>query len=112
MHNFNTSGESLMWPTTWELLFTALCRILPEWVFSLLSRLPSRDTARLGHFRDVASKVSRPMFEKQLVEVANDANPAEKDIVNVLGMYPALHVSQYPSHFNQRCLISPTARKR
>lgn len=82
----NLFGESLMWPTTWELLFTALCRILPEWVFSLLSRLPSRDTARLGHFRDVASKVSRPMFEKQLVEVANDANPAEKDIVNVLAM--------------------------
>ncbi|PBK59314.1 cytochrome P450 [Armillaria solidipes] len=82
----NLFGESLMWPTTWELLFTALCRILPEWVFSLISRLPNRDAARLGRFRDVATKVSRPMFEKQLVEVANDANPAEKDIVNVLAM--------------------------
>ncbi|KAK0432506.1 cytochrome P450 [Armillaria borealis] len=82
----NLFGESLMWPTTWELLFTALCRILPEWVFSLLSRLPNRDAARLSRFRDVATKVSRPMFEKQLVEVANDANPAEKDIVNILAM--------------------------
>ncbi|KAK0455304.1 cytochrome P450 [Desarmillaria tabescens] len=82
----NLLGEALMWPTTWEILFTALCRILPEWVFSLLSRLPNRDAARLSRFRDVATKVSRPIFEKQLIEVANDVDPAEKDIVNVLAM--------------------------
>ncbi|KAK0227670.1 cytochrome P450 [Armillaria fumosa] len=83
---FNVFGESQMWPSKWELLFTALWRILPEWVLLLLERLPSRAAVRLNQFRDVASKVSRPIFEKQLDEVANDANPYEKDIVNVLAM--------------------------
>ncbi|KAK0455291.1 cytochrome P450 [Desarmillaria tabescens] len=82
----NLFGESLLWPTTWEILFTALWRVLPEWVLLLLERLPSRDAMRLKRFKDVATKVSRPIFEKQLSEVANDANPAEKDIVNVLAM--------------------------
>ncbi|KAK0479644.1 cytochrome P450 [Armillaria novae-zelandiae] len=82
----NMFGESMLWPTTWELLVTGLCRILPEWIFSPLSRLPDRKTARLGRFKDVATKVSRPIFEQQLLEVANDANPAEKDIVNVLAI--------------------------
>ncbi|KAK0493332.1 cytochrome P450 [Armillaria luteobubalina] len=82
----NIFGESQMWPTTWELLFSALWRILPEWVLLLLERLPSREVVRLKRFRDVASKISRRIFEKQLDEVANDANPAEKDVVNVLAM--------------------------
>ncbi|PBK71908.1 cytochrome P450 [Armillaria solidipes] len=82
----NIFGESQMWPTTWELLFSALWRILPEWVLLLLERLPSRDVVRLKRFRDVASKVSRHIFEQQLNEVTNDANPSEKDVVNVLAM--------------------------
>ncbi|KAK0186093.1 cytochrome P450 [Armillaria mellea] len=82
----NIFGESQMWPTTWELLFSALWRILPEWILLLLERLPSREAVRLNQFRDTASKVSRPIFEKQLDEVANDANPSEKDVVNVLAM--------------------------
>ncbi|KAK0455290.1 cytochrome P450 [Desarmillaria tabescens] len=82
----NIFGEAQMWPTTWELLFPALWRILPEWVLLLLERLPSRDTVRVKRFRDTATKVSRPIFEKQLNEVAHDANPAEKDVVNVLAM--------------------------
>ncbi|KAK0229198.1 cytochrome P450 [Armillaria nabsnona] len=83
---YNVFGESQMWPTKWELLFTALWRLLPEWVLLLLERLPSRAAVRLKRFKDVASKVSRPIFEKQLDEVANDANPSEKDIVNVLAI--------------------------
>ncbi|KAK0234182.1 hypothetical protein IW262DRAFT_1452722 [Armillaria fumosa] len=82
----NLFGESMMWPTTSELLVTGLCHILPEWIFSPLSWLPNREAARLGHFKDITTKVSRPIFEQQLVEVANDANPAEKDVVNVLAM--------------------------
>ncbi|KAK0478581.1 cytochrome P450 [Armillaria luteobubalina] len=82
----NMFGESMLWPTTMEILFTGLCRILPEWASSLLSRLPNRKTARLSRFKDVATKVSRPIFNRQLVEVANDANPAEKDVVNILAM--------------------------
>ncbi|PBK62778.1 cytochrome P450 [Armillaria solidipes] len=72
--------------TKWELPFTALWRILPEWVLLLLERLPSRTAVQLKRFKDVASKVSRPIFEKQLNEVVNNANPSEKDIVNVLAM--------------------------
>ncbi|SJL05095.1 uncharacterized protein ARMOST_08467 [Armillaria ostoyae] len=83
---YNVFGESQMWPTKWELLFIALWRILPEWVLLLLERLPSRTAVRLKRYRDAASKVSRPIFEKQLNEVANDANLSEKDIVNVLAM--------------------------
>ncbi|PBK83843.1 cytochrome P450 [Armillaria gallica] len=82
----NVFCESVMWPTQWELLFMALWRILPEWVLFLLKRLPSRAAVRLKRFRDTAKKVSRPIFEKQLIEVANDPNPSEKDIVNVLAM--------------------------
>ncbi|PBK83826.1 cytochrome P450 [Armillaria gallica] len=82
----NIAGEAGMWPKKWELLFIALWRILPEWVLFLLERLPSRVGMRLKRFRDIATNVSWPIFEKQLIEVANDANPSEKDIVNVLAM--------------------------
>ncbi|PBL04595.1 cytochrome P450 [Armillaria gallica] len=82
----NIFCESVMWPTQWELLFMALWRILPEWVLFLLKRLPSRAAVRLKRFKDTAKKISRPIFEKQLIEVANDPNPSEKDIVNVLAM--------------------------
>ncbi|PBK83807.1 cytochrome P450 [Armillaria gallica] len=81
-----SSGEAWMWPKKWELLFIALWRILPEWVLFLLERLPSKVAMRLKRFKDIATKVSRPIFEKQLIEVANDPNPSEKDIVNVLAM--------------------------
>ncbi len=87
----SNSGESLMLPTQWELLFIALWRILPEWVLLLLERLPSRVAVRLKRFRDAATKVSRPIFEEQLNEVANDPDPSEKDIVNVLGMWDMSH---------------------
>jgi len=80
------SGEARIWPKKWELLFIALWRILPGWVLFLLERLPSRAAMRLRRFKDVATNVSRPIFEKQLIEVANDPNPSEKDIVNVLVM--------------------------
>ncbi|KAK0218532.1 cytochrome P450 [Armillaria nabsnona] len=82
----DVGGSARMWPKKWELLFNALWRILPEWVLFLLERLPSRTAMRLKRFRDVATKVSRPIFEKQLIQVANDPNPSEKDIVNVLAM--------------------------
>ncbi|KAK0438180.1 cytochrome P450 [Desarmillaria tabescens] len=82
----NLFGESMMWPTTVELLYTALWRILPGWLLVPLEWIPSRATMRLSHFRNVATKVSRPVFEKQLREVENDIHPAEKDIVNVLAM--------------------------
>ncbi|KAK0478012.1 cytochrome P450 [Armillaria luteobubalina] len=82
----NILGEAQMWPTKWELLFIGLFRILPERILSLLERLPSRAGVRLKWFRNVATKVSRPIFEKQLIEVANDPDPSGKDIVNVLAM--------------------------
>ena len=84
-------GEAQIWPTKTELLFMALWRILPEWILLLLERLPSRLAVRLTWFRDVATKVSRPIFEKQLVEVANDPDPSEKDIVNVCGTWNMSH---------------------
>ncbi|KAK0470688.1 cytochrome P450 [Armillaria novae-zelandiae] len=82
----NIFGEAQMLPKKWELLFMALWRILPEQVLSLLERLPNRVSVRLKRFKDVATKISRPIFEKQLIEVANDPDPSEKDIVNVLAM--------------------------
>ncbi|KAK0486622.1 cytochrome P450 [Armillaria luteobubalina] len=82
----NIFGEAQMWPTKRELLFMALWRILPEWVLFLLERLPSRAAVRLKRFRDIATNASRPVFEKQLIEIANDPDPSEKDIVNVLAM--------------------------
>ncbi|KAK0494158.1 cytochrome P450 [Armillaria luteobubalina] len=82
----NIFGEAQMWPTKWELLFIALFRILPERILLLVERLPSRAGVRLKWFRDVATKVSRPIFEKQLIEVANGPDPSNKDIVNVLAM--------------------------
>ncbi|KAK0486628.1 cytochrome P450 [Armillaria luteobubalina] len=82
----NIVGESQMWPSKWEILFLALWRILPDWILFPLERLPSRAGVRLKLFKDVAAKVSRPIFEKQLIEVANDPDPSEKDIVTVLAI--------------------------
>ncbi|KAK0504462.1 cytochrome P450 [Armillaria luteobubalina] len=82
----NLFAEAEMWPTSFELLYSALWRILPEWLILALEWLPSRETKRMNWFRDVAMKVSRAIFDKQLKEVANDVNPAEKDIVNILAM--------------------------
>ncbi|KAK0431729.1 cytochrome P450 [Armillaria borealis] len=82
----NIFVEAGMWPTSWELLFSSLWRILPEWLLLPLGWIPSREIGRMNFFKKVAMKVSRPIFEKQLKEVAGDANPAEKDVVNVLAM--------------------------
>ncbi|KAK0229262.1 cytochrome P450 [Armillaria nabsnona] len=82
----NLFGDSMMWPASLQLLYSALWRVLPAWLIVPLEWLPSQETVRLNRFRDVAMKVSRPIFEKQLKEVANDANPAEKDVVNVLAL--------------------------
>ncbi|KAK0221384.1 cytochrome P450 [Armillaria fumosa] len=82
----NIFAEAGMWPTSFELLYSALWRILPEWLILVLEWLPSRETKRMNWFRDVAMKVSRPIFDRQLKEVTNDVNPAEKDIVNILAM--------------------------
>ncbi|KAK0470689.1 cytochrome P450 [Armillaria novae-zelandiae] len=82
----NVYGEAQMCPTKWQLLFMALWRILPERMLSLLERLPSRVAVRLQRFKDDARKASRPIFEQQLIAVANNPDPSEKDIVNVLAM--------------------------
>ncbi|KAK0229231.1 cytochrome P450, partial [Armillaria nabsnona] len=82
----NLFAEAGMWPSSWELLFTSLWRILPEWLLLPLGWIPSREIGRMNFFRKVAMKVSRPIFEKQLKVVAGDGNPAEKDVVNVLAM--------------------------
>ncbi|KAK0227612.1 cytochrome P450 [Armillaria fumosa] len=82
----NLFAEAGLWPTSWELLLTSLWRILPEWSLVPLNWIPSRQIGRMNFFKKVAMKVSRPIFEKQLEEVAGDANPAEKDVVNVLAM--------------------------
>ncbi|PBK92219.1 cytochrome P450 [Armillaria gallica] len=82
----NLLTEAGMWPSSWELLFISLWRILPEWLLLPLGWIPSREVGRMSFFRNVAMKVSRPIFEKQLKEVAGDVNPAEKDVVNVLAM--------------------------
>ncbi|PBK92245.1 cytochrome P450 [Armillaria gallica] len=54
--------------------------------FNSLSGGQTELMAALNNLLDVAMKVSRPIFEKQLKEVANDVNPAEKDVVNVLAL--------------------------
>ncbi|KAK0473874.1 cytochrome P450 [Armillaria novae-zelandiae] len=82
----NLFAEAGLWPSSWELLFTSLWRILPEWSLFPLDWIPSRQIGRMNFFKKVAMKVSRPIFEKQLEEVAGDANPVEKDVVNVLAM--------------------------
>ncbi|KAG7453259.1 uncharacterized protein BT62DRAFT_54865 [Guyanagaster necrorhizus] len=56
--SFRSSGEPIMWPTSLELLYSALC-IHPEWLLVPLKWLPSRDTMRLNHFRKVVMKVPR-----------------------------------------------------
>ncbi|KAK0187584.1 cytochrome P450 [Armillaria mellea] len=76
----NLFTEAAMSPTSFELLYSALWRILPEWLLLALEWLPTRETKRMNWFRDVAMKVSRPIFDRQLKEVANDVNPAEKDV--------------------------------
>ncbi|KAK0493368.1 cytochrome P450 [Armillaria luteobubalina] len=85
-NNLLYAREAGLWPTSWELLFTSLWRILPEWSLIPLNWIPSRQIGRMNFFKKVAMKVSRPIFEKQLEEVAGDANPAEKDVVNVLAI--------------------------
>ncbi|KAK0455346.1 cytochrome P450 [Desarmillaria tabescens] len=82
----NIFSEALSSPTSLELLYLALWRLLPSWLLKPLEWLPNREIMRLNFFKNVAMKVSRPIFEKQLKEVAGDVNPAEKDVVNVLAM--------------------------
>ncbi|KAK0455308.1 cytochrome P450 [Desarmillaria tabescens] len=83
---YNVFGESQLWPTTLELLYPALWHVFPDWLLKPLEWIPNREVKRTGQFRKVASKIARTIFEKQLNEVANDINPAEKDIVNVLAI--------------------------
>ncbi|KAK0455342.1 cytochrome P450 [Desarmillaria tabescens] len=82
----NLFSEAARSPTSLELLYPALWRLLPGWLLIPLGWIPSRQISRLNFFKNVAMKVSRPIFEKQLKEVAGDVDPAEKDIVNVLAI--------------------------
>ncbi|KAK0451384.1 cytochrome P450 [Desarmillaria tabescens] len=82
----NLFGDGMMSPTSLELLCSSLWRLLPEWLVVPLEWLPNRITTWLNYFRNVAKRVSRPIYEKQLKEVANDINPAEKDVVSLLAI--------------------------
>ncbi|KAK0492365.1 cytochrome P450, partial [Armillaria luteobubalina] len=82
----NVFAEARMWPTSFELLYNALWRILPGWLIFALEWIPTRETKRMNWFRDVAMKVARPIFDRQMKEVTNDVNPTEKDIVNILAV--------------------------
>ncbi|KAK0434981.1 cytochrome P450 [Desarmillaria tabescens] len=82
----NLFGDCMMSPTSLELLCSSLWRLLPERLVVPLEWLPNRITTRLNYFRNVVKRVSRPIYEKQLKEMANDVNPAEKDVVSLLAI--------------------------
>lgn len=102
----------MMWPASLQLLYSALWRVLPAWLIAPLEWLPSQETVRLNHFRDVAMKVSRPIFEKQLKEVTNDANPAEKDVVNVLGMFDGCYLTSLSHLCSALAHLNDDAKKK
>ncbi|KAK0210025.1 cytochrome P450 [Desarmillaria ectypa] len=82
----NMLGESQMWPSSSELLYLSLWRLLPDWGLSLLQRISTRGTRRLVRFRTTAGKVAQEVFEKQLSVLANVDSPSEKSIINVLAL--------------------------
>ncbi|KAK0455354.1 cytochrome P450 [Desarmillaria tabescens] len=82
----NMLGESQMWPSSSELLYLSLWRLLPDWGLSLLERISTRGTRRLVRFRTTAEKAAQEVFEKQVSVLANDDNLSEKSIINVLAL--------------------------
>ncbi len=79
-------GESQMWPSSAELLYLSLWRLLPDWSLSLLQRVSTRGTRRLARFRATAEKAAREVFQKQVSVLANGDHPSEKNIIDILGV--------------------------
>ncbi|PBK92235.1 PAH-inducible cytochrome P450 monooxygenase PC-PAH 4 [Armillaria gallica] len=82
----NMLGESQMWPSSAELLYLSLWRLLPDWSLSLLQRVSTRGTRRLVHFRATAGKAAREVFQKQVSVLANGDRPSGKNIIDVLAL--------------------------
>ncbi|KAK0227600.1 cytochrome P450 [Armillaria fumosa] len=82
----NMLGESQMWPSSAELLYLSLWRLLPDWNLSLLQRISTRGTRRLVRFRATAGKAAQEVFEKQVSDLANGDHPSEKNIIDVLAL--------------------------
>ncbi|KAK0438171.1 cytochrome P450 [Desarmillaria tabescens] len=75
--------ESQTSPSSIELLYPALWRILPEFASDMLEGIPLRVTRRFHRFRESSQRVARGIFQKQLKVAAQDE---EKDIVNLLAL--------------------------
>ncbi|KAK0186147.1 cytochrome P450 [Armillaria mellea] len=82
----NMLGESQMWPSSAELLYLSLWRLLPDWSIPLLQGVSTRGTRRLVRFRATAGKAAREVFEKQVSILTNGDRPSEKNIIDVLAL--------------------------
>ncbi|KAK0493380.1 cytochrome P450 [Armillaria luteobubalina] len=82
----NMLGDSQMWPSSTELLYLSLWRLLPDWSISLLQRVSTRGTRRLVQFRATAGKAARELFEKRVSVLTDSENPSEKNIIDVLAL--------------------------
>ncbi|KAK0431714.1 cytochrome P450 [Armillaria borealis] len=82
----NMLGESQMWPSSAELLYLSLWRLLPDWSLSLLQRVSTRGTRRLVRFRVIAGKAAQEVFQKRVSVLTNGDHPSEKNIIDVLAL--------------------------
>ncbi|KAK0463410.1 cytochrome P450 [Armillaria novae-zelandiae] len=79
LHNVVIEAQSS--PSSIELLYPALWRIIPRFTSDILELIPLRVTRRFRRFKASSHRVAQGIFQNQLRLAAQDK---EKDIVNLL----------------------------
>ncbi|KAK0227599.1 cytochrome P450 [Armillaria fumosa] len=81
LHNVVIEAQSS--PSSIELLYPALWRIIPRFASDILELIPLRVTRRFRRFKASSHRVAHGIFQNQLRIAAQDK---EKDIVNLLAL--------------------------
>jgi hypothetical protein len=82
-HEF--SVDTLLYPSSWFIIFQSSWRFFPGPVLRYLKYLPYREYRRFATYLQAAMQTGRTIIN----EKAADTEQGNKDIISILGMFPA-----------------------
>ena len=77
-------SESSLYPTSWNIVFRALWKYLPEWMLDYIRYIPTREYTRIMKTVNVISRVSRKLIEEKTSALLA-GNQDSRDVLSVLG---------------------------
>jgi hypothetical protein len=81
-HEF--SIDTLLNPSSWDVIFKSTWRFLPQPVLKCLKYLPYKEYSRFATYLQTAIQTGKTIIN----EKAGGTEKGSKDIISILGMYP------------------------